>query len=227
MPEMRRRPLAIEEESMGIIAVDIVKESEPTIEERSAAVSWRIYWGAVWVGALAALSLALIFGLSGTALGAHKLGPGRGITTWKDLSLAGAIFGVCGAFFSFIVGGWVAGKIAGLRRSETATLHGAIVWLVAVPLFVGLAALGSGALFGSWYGGLAGTPPWLTPANAAADPHVATAARNAAVGAVVALLLGLVGAVIGGWMASGEPMTLTYYRTRESGPLPSSPRGRS
>jgi hypothetical protein len=26
------------------------------------------------------------------------------------------------------------------------------------------------------------------------------------------LLLGLVGAVIGGWMASGEPMTFTYYR---------------
>jgi hypothetical protein len=26
--------------------------------------------------------------------------------------------------------------------------------------------------------------------------------------------LGLVGSVIGGWMASGEPMTFTYYRTR-------------
>jgi len=24
-----------------------------------------------------------------------------------------------------------------------------------------------------------------------------------------------VGAVVGGWMASGEPMTLTYYRSRE------------
>jgi hypothetical protein len=31
---------------------------------------------------------------------------------------------------------------------------------------------------------------------------------------VTALLLGLVGSVIGGWMASGEPMTLTYWRTR-------------
>jgi hypothetical protein len=34
------------------------------------------------------------------------------------------------------------------------------------------------------------------------------------VAAVTALLLGLVGGVIGGWMASGEPMTFTYYRTR-------------
>ena len=36
----------------------------------------------------------------------------------------------------------------------------------------------------------------------------------AALGALTALLLGLVGSVIGGWMASGEPMTFTHYRTR-------------
>src|SRR5262249_39387791 len=40
------------------------------------------------------------------------------------------------------------------------------------------------------------------------------ATRNSALGAVTALLLGLVGSVIGGWIASGEPMTFTYYRTR-------------
>jgi hypothetical protein len=230
--------VAIEEEGMGATDIDIMTEAEVTLDERSAAGQWRIYWGAVWVGALAALSLALICGLSGTALGAHKLGPGRGIATWKDLSLWGAIFSVCGAFFSFVVGGWVAGRIAGFRRSEPAMLHGAIVWLIAVPLFVGLAAFGAGALFGSWYSGLATTPPWLAPANVTADPQPAAAARNTALSAVTALLLGLVGAVIGGWMASGEPMTLTYYRTRESAPrrrssltspptAPLSPAGRS
>ena len=39
--------------------------------------------------------------------------------------------------------------------------------------------------------------------------------RNTAVATVVALLIGLIGSVIGGWMGSGEPMTLTYYRSRE------------
>jgi hypothetical protein len=28
-------------------------------------------------------------------------------------------------------------------------------------------------------------------------------------------LLGLIGSVIGGWMASGEPMTFTHYRRRD------------
>jgi len=31
---------------------------------------------------------------------------------------------------------------------------------------------------------------------------------------VVAMLLGLVGSVLGGWLACGEPMSLTYYRRR-------------
>ena len=36
-----------------------------------------------------------------------------------------------------------------------------------------------------------------------------------AIPALTALLLGLVGSVIGGWIASGEPMTFTYHRTRD------------
>jgi hypothetical protein len=42
----------------------------------------------------------------------------------------------------------------------------------------------------------------------------ARATRNSALGALSALLLGLMGSVIGGWMACGEPMTLTYHLTR-------------
>ena len=109
----------------------------------------------------------------------------------------------------------MAGKVNGYRRAETDMLHGAIVWLVAVPILVTLAAIGAGGFFGTWFGGLGGTPVWVGPGNnVAADPNAAAAARNAALGALTALLLGLVGSVIGGWMASGEPMTFTHYRTR-------------
>ena len=38
--------------------------------------------------------------------------------------------------------------------------------------------------------------------------NAAAIARNSALGAITALLLGLVGAVIGGWMASGERMSI-------------------
>ena len=174
---------------------------------------WPLSWSAVWVGTLAAVALVLILGLVGIAIGAHRVGHPLG--TWHDMSFLALIWSVLAAFLSFVAGSWAAAKVGGLRRSETAMLHGAIAWLMAVPILLLLSALGASAYFGTWYGGLAGTPAWVTPVAAATqDPAAAIAARNAALAAVTALLLGLVGSVIGGWMASGEPMTFTYYRTR-------------
>jgi hypothetical protein len=177
---------------------------------------WPINWSAIWVGTLSALAVALIFSLIGAALGAHQLGPAARIARWSDVGVGALVLTVCGAFFSFVVGGWVAGKINGFRRAETDMLHGAIVWLVAMPLLVALAAVGAGTLFGAWFGGLGLAPVWATQTAVTADPAAAAAARNAALGALTGLLIGLMGAVIGGWMASGESMTLTNLRAERT-----------
>jgi hypothetical protein len=169
---------------------------------------WPINWSAIWVGALSALAVALIISLFAAAVGAHQLGPGGKIAKWSDIGFAALVFSIIGAFFSFVVGGWVAGKINGYRHAETDMLHGAIVWLLALPLLVALAGLGAGTLFGPWYAGLAGIPVWATPTNVAADPNAAAAARNAALFAATALLIGLIGSVLGGWLASGEAMSV-------------------
>jgi hypothetical protein len=132
-------------------------------------VPWPISWSAIWVGALAALVTALIIGLAGIALGAHQLGPARRIVHWREFGFAALIFSVFGGFLAFVVGGWIAGKIARLPDMEATTLHGAIAWLVAVPLLLVLAALGAGSYFGGWYGGLAGTPAWVVPPSGPAD----------------------------------------------------------
>jgi len=209
-------------------------------------VHWPVNWSALWVGALASLAALLIFGLIGIAVGAYALGPENRIVDWHKFSIGALIFSVLGGFLAFVIGGWVTGKIAGILRAEPAMLHGAITWLIAVPLLVAAATLGAANFMGAWYGGLAGTPAWAAAtaapferpeplaANATAEEraaHNATMAeyqrkvdewrrdtpkvtRNRALGAVTALLLGLVGSVIGGWMACGEPMTFTHYRTR-------------
>ncbi len=182
---------------------------------RPAPTAWPMSWSAIWVGTLSALAVALVLGLTAIALGANEIGPGRGPTDLRTMSLATLIFSIFGVFISAAVGGWVAGQILGARRAEPCMLHGAISWLVMIPILLILGAIGAGSFFGSWFGGLAGTPVWVTPGGVAADPLAAAAARNAALGAVTALLLGLVGSVIGGWVASDEPMTFTYYRTRD------------
>src|SRR5215831_19046949 len=124
---------------------------ESRVVQRWEIVNWPVNWSAVWVGALAALALGLIFGLVGTAIGAYQE---MHVVSWRKFHLWSLIFSVCGAFFAFTLGA---------RHAETSMLHGAIAWLVTVPIFLVLAALGSMSYFGVWYAGLAGTPAWVTP----------------------------------------------------------------
>jgi hypothetical protein len=185
-----------------------MRESDPW-----QAACWPVSWSAIWVGALAAIAAGLIIGLVGTAVGAYQM-EGR-ITSWQKFQLVALVWSVAGAFFAYVIGGWVAAKVRGEWRAETAILHGVVAWLVTVPILVLLASIGAASNFGVWYGGLQGTPFWMTPTGAViADPTAAMVARNAALGAVAALLLGLVGSVVGGWMGSGEPMTLSMRRAR-------------
>src|SRR5207237_1776699 len=105
--------------------VTVVRHADSDAAETSADY-WPINWSAIWVGTLAALAVALIISLIGAAIGAHQLGPGAKIARWSDVGLGALVFTVAGAFFSFVVGGWVAGKINGYRKAETDMLHGAI-----------------------------------------------------------------------------------------------------
>ena len=103
--------------------------------ERELEPGWRPWpvWSAVWVGALSALAVGLIIGLVGYAIGAHQLTAPRTMTL-NTVRLVTTLFSVAGAFFAFVVGGWVAARIVGARRAEPAILHGVIAWLVTVPM---------------------------------------------------------------------------------------------
>jgi hypothetical protein len=174
--------------------------------------AWPVAWSGVWVGALSALALGLIIGLIGYAVGAHEIASPRAADTHK-LRIIATAFNIAGAFFAFVLGGWVAARIAGIERAEPAMLHGAISWLGGVGMLVALAGMGATTYFGSWYGGLA-APAATRMAVPPMDPELARVMRNAAFGTVIGLLIGLVGGVIGGWMASGESMSIAYYRRR-------------
>ena len=175
---------------------------------------WRpwLVWSAVWVGALSALAVGLMIGLIGFAIGAHQLAAPR-TTTFHHVRILTTIFNVGGAFFAFVVGGWVAARFVNARRAEPAILHGVVAWLLTIPVMLLLSAAGAGAMFGGWYGGLVAGPAWV--AIPPMTPELAAAVRNGAVAALMGLLLGLIGSVLGGWLASGEPMSWTYHRRRD------------
>ncbi len=174
---------------------------------------WPIYWSAVWTGALSALASAAVFGLMGTALGASSIAAAVDLSTWKTMTLTDTATAICGAFFAFVIGGWVAGKIAGTGLAESSTLHGVISWLVALPLIILMMSMGAGTALGGWYGGILGN---LHPVAGAA-PISAAMVRHLALAGLTVLLVGLIGSVLGGWMASGEPMSITHRRVEVKG----------
>jgi hypothetical protein len=208
-------------------------------------VHWPVNWSAVWVGALASVAAVVLFGLIGIAVGAQSVEATSRVVDLHKIGIGTLIFSICAAFFAFVIGGWCAGKVAGILRAEPAMLHGAVAWLLATPALVTLAAFGAGSTIGAWHAALA-TPnsasaavlpfdrPETPDPGASAEERavyrseMATyrtrvaqwkedtprAVRNGALGAVTALLLGLVGSVLGGWLACGEPMSVTYYKTR-------------
>lgn len=193
------------------MASNVCESNLTTYEARH----WPINWSAVFAGTLAAFAVAVIAGLAGVALGAQMVGYNEHVTNWHRVQVGGLIWTVCSAFFSFVVGGWVAGKISGYTHCEHSILHATIAWLVAIPMFILLATLGAGGYLGGWYSGLAGAPSWAT-ARVLPEADAYAIVRNNALGAVSALLLGLIGSVVGGWWASGRCMTLWGSDTNDN-----------
>jgi len=211
---------------------------------------WPVFWSAVWVGSLASVVGVILCGLMGIAFGAHQVGAEHRIVDLHHVSFWSIFWGVASAFFAGLLGGWITGEIAGIRRAETGMYHGAISWMVATPLVIVLAALGAGAYLGGWNAGLAGNPSWAGQAEApfvrpeAPLPNATTAERqaylveekeyrdqvrkwhrdtplanrNAAIMGASSLLIGLVGSVIGGWLASGQAVAFTFQRKRSAAP---------
>jgi len=202
---------------------------------------WPIHWSGIWAGALASIAAVVLFGLIGLAVGAHLLTPEHRVVDLKKLGFGALAFSVCAAFFAFVIGGWVAAKISGILRSEPAMLHGAIVWLLTLPFLFAFSGMGAAGAMGGWYAGMNTTPaavPYDRPEALGPNATEAErlqyrtdmtdyqskvkqwrdetprATRNAALGSITALLLGLIGSVVGGWMASGEPMNFSHHRTR-------------
>jgi len=176
---------------------------------------WHLDWSAVWAGALTMLVAGALFSFIALAVGAQKAVDAR-VLKWADVPLVTIVFSVLGAFLASAIGAWVAARMSGARLAEPAVLHGVVAWLVLMGIVMTLAAFGGAHSFaGGYLGNL--TPPGAPAPSAGTpvDPNAAIAIRNAAVGSVLGILIGLMGAVVGGWIASGEPLTLAHYRTTD------------
>lgn len=90
----------------------------------------RISWGAIVAGVAIAIIVHLALNLLGLGVGAAVIDPFQDQDTVMDFGTATIIWIVLSTLAAMFVGGWVAGRLAGLSDRLDSALHGLATWSV-------------------------------------------------------------------------------------------------
>ncbi|HUQ42678.1 MAG TPA: hypothetical protein VM052_09265 [Candidatus Limnocylindrales bacterium] len=178
------------------------RDSNRDMNDQDRGGHERVHWGPVLAGVVAALSTLLLLGLLGLATGlTHVDAQAAGNSTGnQDAGRNSALWAAVSAAIAFIVGGYVAGRASDERSPGWSAFNGAMVFLVALPLMLWLAAQGAGAALGALGDLRSGAND--ASANGADAARAIEAARNAATAGLIGGLVGLAASTLGGLMAA-------------------------
>lgn len=121
---------------------------ERTVERRDYAMALkRTSWGAVFGGAFIAVAIMTLLGTLGVAIGAATIDPATGDTpSAQAFGIGAGLWWLGSGILSLFAGGWVAGRLAGLRRKGEGTLHGVLTWALTTVATIALMTTVVGAL---------------------------------------------------------------------------------
>jgi hypothetical protein len=125
-------------------------------DERYSAVK-RISWGAIFAGTIVALVVQIMLSLLGIGIGLGVTNPASAADL-SGLGIGAAIWLVVSTLIALFIGGFVAGRLAGIPIRGDGVLHGVVVWglgtLVSLYLatsVVGTAVSGVAAMLGQGF----------------------------------------------------------------------------
>jgi len=98
-----------------------VEFSPTVVRPRFPAISWPAIFAALAVG----IAVQLLLSLAGVALGVYAFDSADETET---ITLAAASWGAVSMLVSALVGGYVAGRCSGLRRTGDGVIHGLVSW---------------------------------------------------------------------------------------------------
>lgn len=195
-----------------------VSRTPAAVTQVNTSVATRPYddvrWGPILAGLISTLATLLLLSILGVAVGltAATADPNGGANAAAgragSYGTGAAIWAAVSALLAFLIGGYVAGRTAGVRRRGYGWVNGALVWAITLPLLLWLAGSGASGFLNAIGFNLAGFTGSVGAAvnNAANDPaavqNTTEGARNGAWGALAALLLGLLAAGLGGLLGS-------------------------
>lgn len=108
----------------------------------------RVSWGAVFAGVVIAFVTMLALNLLGLAIGLGTIDPVEEQNPFAGLATGAAVWWAFSMLAALFVGGWVAGRLAGIPRRFEAGLHGAVTWAVVTILSVYFITSSVGRLIG-------------------------------------------------------------------------------
>jgi hypothetical protein len=108
--------------------------------------AFRVSWGGIWAGVLAAVGVLLLLTALGLAIGisaADFQDPDAGA-----LGMGAVIWAALALLFALFVGGFMSTRLAMITDKSTGLYEGALVWVLSIILTLYLAASGVGTLAG-------------------------------------------------------------------------------
>lgn len=121
----------------------------------------RIYWGAVFAGALVMLVVMMMLNLLGFGIGVGSINPVVEKNPFSGLGTATLIWWIISNIIAIFAGGYVAGRLAGVPHRQSALLHGIVSWslytIFSFWLFttaIGAVISGAGSVVSGTFSGL-------------------------------------------------------------------------
>jgi hypothetical protein len=113
---------------------------------RVAPISWPAVFASLAVG----ISVMLLLTLAGVAVGISVVEPGA--DSPRAITIGAAAWQTVSMLIAALVGGYVAARLSGLRRSADGLLHGAVAWGATTVLYAALATTALGTLTAGMFG---------------------------------------------------------------------------
>jgi len=110
--------------------------------------SIKVAWGAVFAGAVVAIAVQIMFTVLGWAIDFALIEPAQAQAVPRGMGVGAAVWWIVTGLISLFIGGWVAGRMAGLPQRLDAGLHGLVTWGLALLISVFLLTTAVGNLVG-------------------------------------------------------------------------------
>lgn len=136
----------------------------------------RISWAAVLAGVIITLVVQLLLSILGLGVGASTIDPLREENPVSGIGTGAGIWFVVSALIAWFIGGYVAGRMAGIPRRQDSLLHGILAWSLGTLLMFYFLTTTVGSLIGGTASVLGRVLATLGSGVAASAPVVAEAA---------------------------------------------------